>query len=347
MNMKIEINGYRLHKKLNRTEACILHQFNYWITYNKENRINFKEGRTWTYGNIKYWLDQLDNTISESTFKRATKKLKEMGLITKGCFNSWKNDKTRWYSINYDKLAEIFKEQVAVDNNKYSSVDTVDNEKVVDNTRPYPSAHFKRSGRSETILALPKNKKEIKKDCNTTLKPKGLVVDKKEISSLQKALIKDKTHLLLEKKRQSKKVASWNLDRLKIAIDIFLEKSGEYFTFLEKIYNDDRNFSFSSSQTPAENWAGQMEDNGSNLEVLDESINKSLEVKSVANGNSDKINYTRANSSYRGASYINTHNKFRNFTETYVNDYEADDLDDIIMNANKRKWEECDKSKIK
>ena len=57
-----------------------------------------------------------------------------------------------------------------------------------------------------------------------------------------KELIESKTHLLLDTKNKIDKVAKWNKDRLVKAIDIFVEQGGQYFSLLEKIYKDDKNF---------------------------------------------------------------------------------------------------------
>ncbi len=55
-------------------------------------------------------------------------------------------------------------------------------------------------------------------------------------------LIENNTHLLLDSKNKQNKVSKWNKDRLLKAIDVFKQKEGEYFSLLEKIYNDDKNF---------------------------------------------------------------------------------------------------------
>ena len=63
-----------------------------------------------------------------------------------------------------------------------------------------------------------------------------------------KELIESKTHLLLDSKNKIDKVAKWNKDRLVKAIDIFVEQGGQYFSLLEKIYKDDKNFAPKESE---------------------------------------------------------------------------------------------------
>ena len=63
-----------------------------------------------------------------------------------------------------------------------------------------------------------------------------------------KELIESKTHLLLDSKNKRDKVSKWNKDRLVKAIDIFVEQGGQYFSLLEKIYKDDKNFAPKESE---------------------------------------------------------------------------------------------------
>ena len=68
----------------------------------------------------------------------------------------------------------------------------------------------------------------------------------KDFSSSEKHeninLIENNTHLKVNSANKEKKVISWDKDRLVKAIEIFKEQQGEYFSLLEKIYNDDKNF---------------------------------------------------------------------------------------------------------
>ena len=62
-------------------------------------------------------------------------------------------------------------------------------------------------------------------------------------------LIESNTHLIVNSPTKEKKAISWNKDRLLKAIEIFKEQQGEYFSLLEKIYNDDKNFTPKSQET--------------------------------------------------------------------------------------------------
>ena len=80
-------------------EAIVLQQIHYWMNSSS----NFFEGRYWVYNSVSDWQAQFP-FWSESTIKRALTKLESLELVNTGDFNSDAWDKTKWYSINYDKL---------------------------------------------------------------------------------------------------------------------------------------------------------------------------------------------------------------------------------------------------
>ena len=91
-----------LAQKVGTMEAIFLQQTHYWL----ETSGHDIGGRKWVYNTYKQWQNQL-SLWSESTIIRAIKSLEEQGLIITGNFNRLKLDKTKWYTINYEKLAEI------------------------------------------------------------------------------------------------------------------------------------------------------------------------------------------------------------------------------------------------
>jgi len=96
-------------------------------------------------------------------------------------------------------------------------------------------------------------------------------------------LIQEKTHLKLT--NNMKKIASsWNDDKLIKAINIFLDKDGEYFSLLEKIYKNDGNFKeknthkgYKSKKTKFHNFKESFGQYTS--DELDEIIRKSQKAK--------------------------------------------------------------------
>ncbi|WP_409295908.1 conserved phage C-terminal domain-containing protein [Peribacillus sp. SCS-26] len=83
-------------------EAVILQQIHYWMMVS----VHEMEGRKWVYNTYQNWKEQLP-FWSESTIKRAIKSLEAQGLVVTANFNRSKMDKTKWYSICYEKLARF------------------------------------------------------------------------------------------------------------------------------------------------------------------------------------------------------------------------------------------------
>lgn len=83
-------------------EAILLQKINLWLNCKPHNA----DGRSWIYNTYKSWQEQLP-FFSESTIKRALKNLEEKGIIITGNFNKLKMDRTKWYTIDYEKLDNL------------------------------------------------------------------------------------------------------------------------------------------------------------------------------------------------------------------------------------------------
>lgn len=98
----------KLAKTIGLNQAMILQQVHYWLELNKKNKINFHEGKHWTYNTINEWQEEF-SFWSKETVKRAFNKLRDLGIIQVGNFNVYKMDRTLWYTIDYDKLNEYIR----------------------------------------------------------------------------------------------------------------------------------------------------------------------------------------------------------------------------------------------
>jgi uncharacterized phage protein (TIGR02220 family) len=87
--------------KMGLTEAVILQKVQFWLSSSN----NVKEGKKWIYSSYKDWQKEVP-FWSESTIKRAIKLLEDVGILITANWNESKLDKTKWYSINYEKLKE-------------------------------------------------------------------------------------------------------------------------------------------------------------------------------------------------------------------------------------------------
>ena len=93
--------------------AIILQEIHYWININKQNTemglssiITYYDECFWCFRTYEEWL--LDFPwLCLRTLKSKIKKLEDMGLLISNNFNKLNIDRTKWYTINYDKLAEL------------------------------------------------------------------------------------------------------------------------------------------------------------------------------------------------------------------------------------------------
>ncbi|OIK11926.1 hypothetical protein BIV60_17225 [Bacillus sp. MUM 116] len=83
-------------------EAIVLQQLHYWV--NKSTHII--EGRKWIYNTYNDWQEQF-SFWSLSTIKRVFRSLEDQGFLLSGNWNKSKMDKTKWYTIDYERLEEL------------------------------------------------------------------------------------------------------------------------------------------------------------------------------------------------------------------------------------------------
>jgi hypothetical protein len=95
-----------LAKAIGLNEAIVLQQVHYWITINKEANKHFYEGRYWVYNTLADWHKNNFAFWSFDTVKRTFAKLVKAKILITGNFNKDKRDRTKWYTIDYEKLEE-------------------------------------------------------------------------------------------------------------------------------------------------------------------------------------------------------------------------------------------------
>ena len=99
-----------LARELGLNEALVLQQINYWIEINKKSGNNYVDGKYWTYNSIRAWQEKDFDYMSIDTVKRTFAKLEKMGFLLVGNFNKDPRDKTKWYTINEEKLNQLYAE---------------------------------------------------------------------------------------------------------------------------------------------------------------------------------------------------------------------------------------------
>jgi hypothetical protein len=88
--------------KIGFREAVILQQIYFWTTVSTHTI----EGQKGVYNTYKDWQKQFP-FWSECTIKRSILNLEEKGLLITGNWNLMKLDKTKWYTIDYEKIKQF------------------------------------------------------------------------------------------------------------------------------------------------------------------------------------------------------------------------------------------------
>lgn len=87
-------------------EAIVLQQIHYWCVQNRRLRQNQRDGHYWTYNSVREWQEQFPFWCHR-TLQRILAGLEKQGLIVTGQYNRAKMDRTKWYRVDMDKLAEV------------------------------------------------------------------------------------------------------------------------------------------------------------------------------------------------------------------------------------------------
>ena len=229
-------------------EAIIVQQIHYWLNINEKAKINFHKGKYWTYNTYENWQKTNFRFLSVSTLKRIFKKLVTKGILITDNFNKAKYDRTLWVTINYEKLDELLSKYEEENKNEKSEEieenveistkyqnDTMSNSNKVSKWN-YGKYQVDTMESSKLTPPIPETNSETNSDICTT-QNKSVVVENKNIE-----LIENRTHLKAMSDNMKRKASKWNIERLDKAIDIFISKEEQYFSLLEKIYKDDKNF---------------------------------------------------------------------------------------------------------
>lgn len=97
----------KLAKEIGLNEAIVLNQLHYWVEKNKRARKNLHDNKYWVYNTYESWQENDFEYWSIETIKRTFAKLEKSGLVISGNYNKMPMDRTKWYTINYEKLEEL------------------------------------------------------------------------------------------------------------------------------------------------------------------------------------------------------------------------------------------------
>lgn len=128
-----------LASEIGLNEAIVLQQMHYWL---KKSNHNY-DGRRWIYNSFPEWQKHFP-FWSVMTIKRAVYSLEKQNLLYVGNYNKAKFDKTKWYSINYEKLEGMKRPSYQNDTTSGSKRNDGVHQNDTTNTRDYTETYSER-----------------------------------------------------------------------------------------------------------------------------------------------------------------------------------------------------------
>ncbi len=92
-----------LSKEYGVNAAILLQDFAFWISVNKKNKNNLKDGKIWTYQSLKSICDKFP-FLSVDKIRYAIESLVKKKILIKNNFNKTKYDRTIWYAFEDETL---------------------------------------------------------------------------------------------------------------------------------------------------------------------------------------------------------------------------------------------------
>ena len=242
-------------KVLGLNEAIVVQQIHYWLNINEKAKKNIFDNKVWTYNTYEKWQNENFDFWSTKTVRRVFDSLEKKGILIKGNYNKKKYDRTLWVTLDYEKLEMLlvdYENKINIKDNQITTnieIPTKGQNDHMSNCNigtdcPHGYGQNDHMDMDNLTSPIPKTTTEISSEISITTQSTQNV----SVVETNKELIKSKTHLLLSK-NQEFKASKWDKSRLTKAIDIFIEREGQYFALLEKIYKDDKNFMPSSNKT--------------------------------------------------------------------------------------------------
>ena len=97
----------KLAAKIGVNEAIILQH----IHSRLEESEHYRDGRVWVYNTYQGLQEQLP-FWSADTIKRVIRRLEKGVYLFSANYNRSQMDKTKWYSINYEKVEEFWEKEI-------------------------------------------------------------------------------------------------------------------------------------------------------------------------------------------------------------------------------------------
>ncbi len=91
-------------------EAIVLQQIHYWLV----TKPRAHDGKPWVYNSVPEWKQQFP-FWSEPTIRRILNRLRDLGILEVANLSPEPQDRTLWYTINYNNLPSDHIDQMPVD----------------------------------------------------------------------------------------------------------------------------------------------------------------------------------------------------------------------------------------
>jgi hypothetical protein len=90
-------------------EAIVLQQVHYWLLENKKRKklTHYRDGAWWVYNTYEDWQNDNFPFWSLPTIQRTVASLEKKGLLRSGRLSEIKQDRKKWYTIDYEAVAEL------------------------------------------------------------------------------------------------------------------------------------------------------------------------------------------------------------------------------------------------
>ncbi len=92
-------------------KAILLKNFMYWLNYNEIHRMNYRDGKYWTYATSEAYAEA-HPYMPPSSIRRWLIELEKDGWLLSGNYNKFKIDKTKWYTYG-PKLKDFLEEKTS------------------------------------------------------------------------------------------------------------------------------------------------------------------------------------------------------------------------------------------
>ena len=158
----------------NINEAIILQQLQYWLTRSKKTYNN----RKWIYNPVRDWQKQFP-WLSKTAITNRLNSLEEKDIIITANLNKRRFDRTKWYSIDYDKLNSLIESADEPENEPEIEEKPVDNSNEL--SQESDKSNYKKVVNGDTSNL----QKDFQESCNSHLQEscKPIPIDYQETTT--------------------------------------------------------------------------------------------------------------------------------------------------------------------